>query len=288
MFKFPAKLPAEKSQGEWKSHGLALAELVILALSWFALALRWFLTLTVATGCLYQVVASPPLHLMGFPVKPAAGESSIYVPGSGFSGVWFHLGFLQALPSVHDHDFYCYSSGCLSVLMAFMNTTLQDATDAAHSIQTSWMAGHLSRYDLVDRFIDNLLVDGVSIEHLLDRLHVLVTTTKNGVAVEKAADATQLKELLLKTTFIPFITGRGLGYADADDRFLDGGFSRMLHPKCNIELWIPLTLWDITQHTLNPALDRDKVEGFWLTGQRYREVIVNENDASFNRWSFGR
>lgn len=82
MFKFPAKLPAEKSQGEWKSHGLALAELVILALSWFALALRWFLTLTVATGCLYQVVASPPLHLMGFPVKPAAGESSIYVPGA--------------------------------------------------------------------------------------------------------------------------------------------------------------------------------------------------------------
>lgn len=86
--------------------------------------------------------------------------------------------------------------------MAFMNTTLQDATDNAHSIQTSWMAGHLSRYDLVDRFIDNLLVDGVSITHLLDRLHVLVTTTKNGVAVEKAADGTQLKELLLKTTFM--------------------------------------------------------------------------------------
>ena len=75
---------------------------------------------------------------------------------------------------------------------------------------------------------------------------------------------------------------------DADDRFLDGGFSRTLHPKCNIELWIPLTLWDITQHTLNPALDRDKVEGFWLTGQRYREVVFNENDAPFNRSSFGR
>lgn len=81
MFKFPAKFRAEKShQGEWNRHGLA--NLVILALSWFAFALRWFLTLTVATGCLYQVVASPPLHLMGFPVKPAAGESSIYVPGA--------------------------------------------------------------------------------------------------------------------------------------------------------------------------------------------------------------
>ena len=65
-----SKLPAEKSQGEWQSVGLA--KLLILSLSWFALALRWFLTLTVATGCLYQVAASPPLHLMGFPVKPGA------------------------------------------------------------------------------------------------------------------------------------------------------------------------------------------------------------------------
>lgn len=87
----------------------------------------------------------------------------------------------------------------------------------------------------------------------------------------------------------PFITGRGLGYADAqNDFFLDGGFSRTLHPKCNIELRIPLTLWDITQHTLNPALDRDKVEGFWRTGQRYHRdvLLLNENDALVNRSSF--
>jgi hypothetical protein len=129
MFKVSVKFRAEQSQGERKSRGLA--ELVILGLSWCALAIRWFFTLTVATGCLYQVVASPPLHLMGFTVKPAAGESSIYVPGSGFSGVWFHLGFLQALPSVHNHDFYCYSSGCLSTY--HLNTQLQRECYMYHS-----------------------------------------------------------------------------------------------------------------------------------------------------------
>lgn len=86
--------------------------------------------------------------------------------------------------------------------MAFMNTTLEEATENAHSIQTLWMTGNLSRYDLVDRFIDNLLNREESIVHLLDRLHILVTTTKNGVAVEKATDSRQLKELLLKTTFM--------------------------------------------------------------------------------------
>jgi hypothetical protein len=64
------------------------------------------------------------------------------------------------------------------------------------------MAGELSRYDLVDRFIDNLLVKEESLSHLLDRLHILVTNTKNGVSVEKAANSAQLKELLIKTTFM--------------------------------------------------------------------------------------
>lgn len=86
--------------------------------------------------------------------------------------------------------------------MAFMNTTLEDARENAHSIQSSWMSGDLSRYDLVDRFIDNLIDEKESITHLLDRLHILVTTTKNGVAIEKAENLSDLKELLLKTTFM--------------------------------------------------------------------------------------
>lgn len=90
--------------------------------------------------------------------------------------------------------------------MAIMNTTLEEATQNAHSIQASWLAGNLSRYDLVDRFIDNLLVSNndeiADVTHFLDRLNILVTTTKNGVAVERPANSTQLKELLLKTTYM--------------------------------------------------------------------------------------
>lgn len=90
--------------------------------------------------------------------------------------------------------------------MAFMNTTLESATNHAHSIQSSWMAGDISRYDLVDQFIDNILLSNdnevIDLAHFLDRLHILVTTTKHGVAVEKATNTTQLKELLLKTTYM--------------------------------------------------------------------------------------
>lgn len=81
----------------------------------------------------------------------------------------------------------------------------------------------------------------------------------------------------------PFITGKGLGYVNdhqSNDFHLDGGFSRTLHPKCHIELYIPLTLWGITQHTLNPALDRNMVEGFWRTGQQYQEKMFSTSFSS--------
>lgn len=138
------KSPAEKThQGAPNTAMRLLTSLPVIV----GIAVRWTLGLFLGTIFLYQAVASPPLHLW-FPVREAAGPSSIYVPGeschwypcnssiinalvdsrltnfshllfisflgSGFSGVWFHLGFLQALPSIHNHDFYCYSSGCLS------------------------------------------------------------------------------------------------------------------------------------------------------------------------------
>lgn len=82
MSKSQVKFRAETSQqASLELASQVLTTPVIVALRWLGFVVRWLVTLTVATACLYQVVASPPLHLMGFPVKPAAGESSIYVPG---------------------------------------------------------------------------------------------------------------------------------------------------------------------------------------------------------------
>ena len=63
------------------------------------------------------------------PVGNHAGPSSVCLPGGGFSGFWFHLGYLHSLEErqrehqrghqadpvlLHDYDYYCFSAGCLS------------------------------------------------------------------------------------------------------------------------------------------------------------------------------
>ena len=101
------------------------------------------LQLMLLAALLYPILAAPPLHWF-YPVAAPAGPASVYVAGksnnnkrercrgrqeaeshihtscvspcvgAGFPGFWFHLGLLQSLPTLKEHDFYCFSSGCLS------------------------------------------------------------------------------------------------------------------------------------------------------------------------------
>jgi len=62
-----------------------------------------------------------PLHWFGYQGASHAGPDSVYLPGGGFSGFWFHLGYLHSIPSesLHEHDYYCYSAGCLGTLLYY-------------------------------------------------------------------------------------------------------------------------------------------------------------------------
>jgi hypothetical protein len=188
--------------------------------------------------------------------------------GAGFSGFWFHLGLFQSVPNLKDYDYYCYSSGCLSLLLAFLNTTVDSAYETCSSIQTSSLAGNLSQYEMVDYFLDEFAPESVEsavLEDFLPRLNVLVTTANAGVDIQTPTNRRELIDLLVKTTWIPFVTGRGV-LTDDDGHYLDGGFSRVLHPKCDHEVYVPVT-WNTFIHTLNPGFDRKLVNEFWEMGQ---------------------
>jgi hypothetical protein len=72
----------------------------------------------------------------------------------------------------------------------------------------------------------------------------------------------------------PFITGWGLWHEDdSGDWHLDGGFSRVLHPKCEHDIVVPTTM-HTTLHSLNPSLNRDLVYKFWSDGRSHKHALT--------------
>jgi hypothetical protein len=141
-------------------------------------------------------------------------------------------------------------------------------------------------------FLRSTIVDPIESKHVdekallrfLPRLNILVTTLINGTHVGKAATIQELVALLRQTTWIPFVTGHGIGkstYATTnfhengynmstqllknDDWFLDGGFSRMIHPHCQHTVSVPIN-WKTTIHTLNPGMSHENVMEMWRMG----------------------
>jgi hypothetical protein len=211
----------------------------------------------------YCLIVAIPLHWIYDPLPPA-GPMSVYLPGmsanalapsvpidcvvlnlvivllfhivigAGFSGFWWHLGLLQAIPDPWQYEYYCYSSGCLGILVTLMleqqhqkqysasNATIHGATtstttgvngfDLALSTsletQSQWLAGNVSNHEIVDTWLNQLFLhfdeDFIEMEEVVNRINVLITAPydERGVLSVKATSRTELQNLLVKTTWM--------------------------------------------------------------------------------------
>ena len=249
-------------------------------------------------------------------VGQQAEEDCIYVPGGGFSGFWFSLGRLQSLDpnTLQDETFVCYSAGCLGVV-AIMTTALSDQSSSlspsspdgrsglsramqermykmARRIQVDWDVGTLHRYEIVEAFVDDLLLGHVDKEFpevLYHNVKILTTTVDPSNHVWKASISSPtnwmtLKTLLLQTTWIPFAIGSSFTYRD----HFDGAFSTIQHPNCTrtvgllsvvppkrviADNWSSMSMithfskeWKLWTNTLNVNLSHDDVIQLWQMG----------------------
>lgn len=198
-------------------------------------------------------------------------------------------------------EFLPPSTGAVAVLM---NLTLDETVDAAFTAQEMWRAGNISRFELVDHFFETMLtVNGDEssrlrdLDSILPNIKILVTSQRDGHQVRQPQNRTDLKDLLIKTTWVwvvlvlewlcclfcpstqpspifyalylvsPYLTGWGF-LLEEDDIYLDGGFSRLLHPPCEFRLDLPL-IWETVIHTFSPGLTRDQVGQLWRAGYRH-------------------
>jgi len=209
---------------------------------------------------------------------------SVYVPGAGFSGFWFTLGRLQSIPNPREYNYHCFSAGCLGVVATLLyNKTVDDMASVAFDVQRKWRNGEISRYAVVEDFVDRLLIPGngnasddFSNDNgllfdvgLLERINVLTTTKGIGVNMRQARSVAELRELLIQTTWIPFATGWGLWKEDTRGNLhMDGGVSMLFHPDCQFNLRLPM-MFDLFLNFLNPNMGIEKVEKFWNSGLGY-------------------
>lgn len=182
--------------------------------------------------------------------------------------------------------------------MAAMNVSIDDAAAIAYGVQHAWLAGNMSRFDIVDYFLMDMLGEEDSyeeqrLENFLPRLKILVTSKGKGVEIVQPATRSDLQYALRQTTWIPFVTGDGVmrpseNYNstgsrsvesctvtndDADEFYIDGGFSRVLHPVCEFDLRVPNT-WVNMLYTLHPGLSREQVHLLWESGQKFDHPLL--------------
>ncbi|KAL3789406.1 hypothetical protein HJC23_001954 [Cyclotella cryptica] len=285
----------------------------------------------------------------------------MYIPGAGFSGFFYTLGRLHSLHKnnnmstlkQYDDEYYCFSAGCLALVATLMEVPLHSAIEMALSSRGRWRRGEIGRFDIVEDYVDRLLLFDIekvmfnrdsgrlhsqmttnetsriiecgqcyhnyttvltnqvqipfsrdnatnsNNQHFSQKIHrelskiKIITTTwssKNNInaiisqSTRSPSTLFQLKEMLLQTTHIPFVTGPTLGRFDASSGAYhnDGAFVSLLYGWKSVlrkttntnqstdtsrtySLKLP---WDaeLIFHGLNMALSREKAVYFWNRG----------------------
>ena len=220
---------------------------------------------------------------LGFPLSAsnsAVDPDSVYVSGGGFSGFWFSIGRLQSVENPASKNYYCYSAGCLAVVAALSNSTLEQMSDLSFSVQKRWQTGETKHHGVVTDFLDNL-VETPNVqrllrnEELLAKIHI-ITAVKDGwyglkSAIRSPTGLDDLYTMLLQTTWIPFATGEQIWEVNGSpdgEHHMDGIFSSHDHPVCAHHVGLPWN-WDLRVNALNVNLGADKVAKFWAEGLVY-------------------
>ena len=106
--------------------------------------------------------------------------------------------------------------------------------------------------------------------HVLSTLHIITTKKKTkphsfGIEMEirSPTNVEELHEMLLQTTWIPFVTGNGLWRNGR----MDGGLTYLGHPTCDVSATLPLHNLDLLWNSLNVNLGASDVEQFWQSGR---------------------
>ena len=206
-----------------------------------------FLPPLLIVGNFLHIFLEPPffyVNVNNSNVDTKQENTSMYIPGAGFSGFFYTLGRLQAFhnsPISSAQEYHCFSAGCLALVISLLRIPVHSVIAQASSSRDRWIEGEISRYDVVEDFVDGILsnvhlnakfesecslyqangtqeVDTNNIHCHLPRINVITsswdTTTMLSQSTQTPRSLDHLRLLLIQTTWIPYVTGSTLGKID--------------------------------------------------------------------------
>lgn len=253
----------------------------------------------IVTFNLMSLYLENPFHTAAPPssaeVMTCSEHHTIYIPGAGFSGFFYTLGRLnsmhinETLMDSPSYEYYCFSSGCLALTTHLMQMNVDSALQLAQSSRQQFISGNISMYNVVEKFVDGLLFENDE-THLLNsnatrhhhhylnqhlsRIHVITTSWNNtnlpSQSIRRPSSVEELKQMLIQTTWIPFVTGSSLFEGDYHN---DGGFAivfglKGLKQTCDSNCYSLKLPWrlDLLGNFLNIFLSRESAVFFWEEG----------------------
>ena len=167
------------------------------------------------------------------------------------------------------------------------NVTVDEVTVVALELQGKWRDGELSRFKVLEQFVERMVTDDESEEITwLGKINVVTSKFFLIPVSTTPRDIPHLRELLIKSAWIPFGTGLGFfaelptlkgavssalpalaagNVASAPapatrvprtSKENDGGFSLLFHPRCSDYVFLPAT-WKMLSNFLNVNMGMD-------------------------------
>ena len=233
---------------------------------WFRLLLAQVFLQLVAIRCTINASSAP--LVLDEEVFP--DQDCIYVKGGGFSGFPFIHGRLQTLEDPWEHQYLCYSAGCFVVYGTLCNQTYEEMHGWAQQVQHDFRQGDISRYQVVESFIDDMMrqCPDESAQRLLSKMNVVTSIPYSGgfqAHMEQPKSQADMRKLLLQTAWIPTVTGSQFTL----DGHMDGVFSKAQHPTCQKKVGITFRSSDILWNMININIAPETVERLWKLGKEY-------------------
>ena len=205
--------------------------------------------------------------------------SSELLPSSNPTGFWYAIGRLEELEKPDDHEFYCFSAGCLAASALFLEKDYTWLSTVALDLQGQVKNGDIHLYDVLGLFVDQILEetddsDDISQHEWTSKINVVTTNNYLQMEITKATSIPHLKTLLRQSAFIPFATGFGLHHKG----HFDGGFSLLFHPRCTHSITLPFS-FDMLRNILNVNMGIDVVNRLYAYGKNEVNYFTKKSEA---------